>query len=274
VPSAEPSVFTNPFLWPFLAAVSATEATAGYIGGLAHQFIAQDSGRARGAEPSWATANSVALELQTMRLRDFATEPHGAPTLVCAPFALHGATVADFAPGHSLVEALHLEGLSRVYVTDWRSATPDMRFLSIDNYLAELNVAVEAIGPPVDLIGLCQGGWMALVYAARFPGKVRRLVLAGAPVDVRAGSSQLSRLAASMSLAAFQEMVRCGDGLLMGHRVQGFSESIGAGENASRVLQLPKRTAPSSSRRCWGRPPALASSFPIASLPAHRYVPR
>ena len=34
---------------------------------------------------------------------------------------------------------------------------------------------------------------MALVYAARFPEKVRRLVLAGAPVDVRAARSQLMR---------------------------------------------------------------------------------
>jgi pimeloyl-ACP methyl ester carboxylesterase len=52
---------------------------------------------------------------------------------------------------------------------------------TIDSYLSDLNVAVDDIGPPVDLIGLCQGGWLSLVYAARFAGKVRRLVLAGAP---------------------------------------------------------------------------------------------
>ena len=60
-----------------------------------------------------------------------------------------------------------------------------MQFLGIDDYLADLNVLIDEIGAPVDLIGLCQGGWMALVYAARFPGKVRKLVLAGAPVDTR-----------------------------------------------------------------------------------------
>ncbi|MEQ6411013.1 alpha/beta hydrolase, partial [Salmonella enterica subsp. enterica serovar Enteritidis] len=48
----------------------------------------------------------------------------------------------------------------------------------------DLNVAVDTIGPPVDLAGLCQGGWLSLLYAARFPDKVRRLVLAGSPVDV------------------------------------------------------------------------------------------
>ena len=75
-------------------------------------------------------------------------------------------------------------GRSRVFVTDWRSATPEMRYFTIDSYLADLNVAVDQLGPPVDLIGLCQGGWLALVYAARFPTKVRRLVLVGAPIDI------------------------------------------------------------------------------------------
>jgi pimeloyl-ACP methyl ester carboxylesterase len=44
-----------------------------------------------------------------------------------------------------------------------------MRYLSIDNYLADLDVAVDELGGKVDLVGLCQGGWMALLFAARFP---------------------------------------------------------------------------------------------------------
>jgi pimeloyl-ACP methyl ester carboxylesterase len=48
---------------------------------------------------------------------------------------------------------------------------PGDTLLSIDSYLADLNIAVDELGPPVDLIGLCQGGWLALVYAARFPKK-------------------------------------------------------------------------------------------------------
>jgi hypothetical protein len=132
----------------------------------------------------WTTSNTVALELASMRLRNFSTGTGGLATLICAPYALHSATVADFAPGHSVVEALCQGGLPRVFVTDWRSATPETRYFSIDNYLADLNVAVDELGPPVDLIGLCQGGWLALVYAARFPKKVRPLVLVGAPIDI------------------------------------------------------------------------------------------
>src|SRR5208283_3466014 len=128
-------------------------------------------------QPAWATPHRVRLELGTMQLRDFST-------------------------GHSVVEALHEGGVGRIDVTDWRSAGPQMRFLSIDNYLADLNVAVDELGPPVDLVGLCQGGWMALTFAARFPSKVRRLVLAGAPVDIAAGQSNLSRMTLQVPLAA------------------------------------------------------------------------
>ena len=147
---------------------------------------------------AWTTPNAVVLELPSMRLREFSRGPATQqPVLVCAPYALHGALIADFAPGHSLVEALQKDGVNRIYVPDWRSAVPDMRYLSIDNYLAELNVAIDEIGAPVDLVGLCQGGWLSLVYAARFPGKVRRLVLAGAPVDVST-PSELSKMVAAL----------------------------------------------------------------------------
>src|SRR6266704_842435 len=48
-----------------------------------------------------------------------------------------------------------------------------------------------SLGGCANLIGVCQGGWMALVYAARYPSKIRGLVLAGAPVDINAGESEL-----------------------------------------------------------------------------------
>ena len=48
------------------------------------------------------------------------------------------------------------------------------------------------MGGRVAMIGLCQGGWLALAYAARFPAKVTRLALAGAPVDMDAGGSALA----------------------------------------------------------------------------------
>lgn len=167
----------------------------------------------------WATPHQLRLELDTMELRDFSTSQDGIPVLICAPFAVHGATIADFARSHSVVEALHAAGADRVHVTDWRSAKPEMRLLSIDNYLADLNVAVDQLQPPVDLIGLCQGGWLALLYAARFPDKVRRLVLAGAPVDIRAGESSVSQLAASNPLTTFEAFISVHGGRVLNQHI-------------------------------------------------------
>jgi poly(3-hydroxybutyrate) depolymerase len=221
------------FAWPAMMAASVGEAFAASLaGGRAASETAKP-------EPAWATPHRLRLEIGTMALRDFSTGESGVPVLICAPFALHCATIADFAPGHSVVEALRDGGIRRIYVTDWRSAGPDMRFLTIDNYLADLNVAVDEIGPAVDLVGLCQGGWMALTYAARFPHKVRRLVLAGAPVDIAAGQSNLSRMTLQVPLAAFEEFVASQDGRVLGQRVLQLWGTALIAVDARRVLQLP-----------------------------------
>ena len=181
-----------------------------------------DSSGEVGALP-WTTANSEALQLPSMRLLDFSRAGEGQPLLVCAPYALHRAKIADLAPGHSLMEALQGAGIARLYLTDWLSAAPEMRYFSIDTYLSDLNVAVDTIGPPVDLAGLCQGGWLSLLYAARFPGKVRRLVLAGSPVDVSV-PSELSRMVASLPQQGFEALVRQGNGVVSGkHMLQAWS---------------------------------------------------
>ena len=236
------------FLWPAFVAAAASEFAALAAKQFANLAVGRDGLAVR--EPKWATPNTVALELKTVRLRDFSTEVNGPSALLCAPFALHGAAVVDFAPGHSLVAALRRAGMHRLFVTDWRPATADMRLLGIDQYLADVNVLVDKIGSPIDLIGLCQGGWMALVYAARFPAKVRTLVLAGAPVDLRAAPSALSELADVSPLALFQELVRIGDGVVPGRKVMKFwgTELVEA-EDMWQVLQTGEAMGSAASSR-------------------------
>ena len=208
------------FLWPALAAASASEIAGSFAQQIIGLSSATDGAPAR--EPEWATPNTVALELASMRLRDFSTARRGMPTLVCAPYALHGAGVVDLAPGHSLVQALRASGLSHLFVTHWRSAEPAMRLLAIDDYLAALNVAVDHLGGRADLIGLCQGGWLSLMYAARFPSKVRKLVLVGAPIDIAAAPSGLSAIVDNTPLSLFRDLVRLGEGRVLGQAVQRF----------------------------------------------------
>lgn len=200
----------DPRLWPFAAAQLAMDAC--------FWWLERAPVEQAGSSLPWTTPNSVALELATMQLRDCSRIPSGQAALVCAPYALHRALIADFAPGHSVVQSLQNGGIDRVYLTDWRSATSDMRYLSIDSYLGDLNVAVDEIGAPVDLVGLCQGGWLSLVYAARFPAKVRRLVLVGAPVDSSIESS-LSRLARNAPELVYEQLVARGGGNVSGEEM-------------------------------------------------------
>lgn len=213
-----PDLPLSPLAWSAFAAASAT----GFAASLAAQLMGASGLVPDEPEtaPAGATPSAIALELDSVRLRRYDGGAAAQPALICAPFALHSAALADLAGGHSLVAALRGFGLDNVFLADWRSAPPGMTELGIDDYLAALNVLVDHIGPPIDLIGLCQGGWLSLSYAARFPAKVRRLVLAGAPVDVSASSSRLSALARSTPLAVFRGFVVAGRGRVIGHAMQ------------------------------------------------------
>jgi poly(3-hydroxyalkanoate) synthetase len=212
---AEPPCW-NPWLWPILATT--------YVGETALQAVRQSLTLGGptdpiGPESGWATPHAVRLDLPTLHIREFSCGSGGLPTLVVAPFALHGATLVDFAPGHSLVESLLVEGLAQVCVVECKSATASMRFLSIDSYLADLAVAVQDLGGQVDLIGLCQGGWLSLMFAARFPQMVRSIVLAGAPIDLDAAPSNMVTGTRATAPAVFEGLVHSGDGLILGDRM-------------------------------------------------------
>ena len=86
----------TPFLWPALAAATASEMVAAFAKELAHLAAAQPS-NSMPRKPRWTTPNRIALELPSMRLREFSADGDDIATLVCAPFALHDATLTDFA---------------------------------------------------------------------------------------------------------------------------------------------------------------------------------
>jgi poly(3-hydroxyalkanoate) synthetase len=154
------------------------------------------------------------LDLQTMVFRDYSSP--GAtvvPTIVDAPYAGHSALIADYHKVQSLIETLLASGVGRVYLTDWKSATEDMKDLEIDQYLAEHNVCVDDLGGRVNLIGLCQGGWMSAMYAARFPHRVASLALASSLIDTDAGEGPVKRMAHEYPVSFYEELVALGEGL-------------------------------------------------------------
>jgi poly(3-hydroxyalkanoate) synthetase len=214
------SDWTNLF-WPALVAAETAATLAGQMFGVLSAPVAEPETPA--PEPVWTTEHEIVLELGAVRLRRFASGSKRGrrPIVVCAPFALHDARLVDVCEGHSLIEVLRGGG-APLYLVEWLSAKPSQAFRGIDDLLADLNVLVDAIGGVCDFIGLCQGGWLSLIYAARFPAKAGRLVLAAAPIDIDAAESGLSSLARSTPTETFREVVRLGQGLARGDQALSF----------------------------------------------------
>ncbi|MBW9335871.1 alpha/beta fold hydrolase [Herbaspirillum sp. RU 5E] len=168
--------------------------------------------------PQMATANRVRLALRTLSLREYGKPgaAHAVPTLVVAPYAGHTSVIADYYQGQSLVETLLEHGVPHVFLTDWHSASEDMKDLEIDNYLADLCVVIDELGGRANLVGLCQGGWISAMIAARFPHKVQRLVLAGSPIDAGAGDGPLKQMVDRTPIRFYEDLVRTGGGLMRG----------------------------------------------------------
>ena len=214
VKPANLSIPSIPAFWP-IAMASALAARGAELYARNLKFVEEEIRIRADLRPSLATPNKLRLDLRTMLLRDYG-KPGKIPTLVDAPYAGHTAVIADYHKGQSLIETLLANGIEHVALTDWKSATEDMKDLEIDNYLADLVVAIDDLGGRVNLVGLCQGGWTAAMIAARFPDKVNTLVLAGAPIDTHAGKGPLKRMVQSSPLSFYEELVALGGGLMRG----------------------------------------------------------
>jgi poly(3-hydroxyalkanoate) synthetase len=214
VKSSDLGLMSVPAFWPMAMGVAMMQEGA-KLAARNLKFVEEEIKIHNELRPALATPNQVRLDLRTMALRDYGGSG-GVPTLIDAPYAGHTAMIADYHDGQSLVQTLLANGIGHVALTDWKSATDDMKDLEIDNYLADMVVAIDDLGGRVNLVGLCQGGWMSAMIAARFPDKVNSLVLAGAPIDTDAGNGPIKRMAHSQPIAFYQDLVKAGGGLLLG----------------------------------------------------------
>jgi poly(3-hydroxyalkanoate) synthetase len=192
------------------------------------------------------TLGHIRLELATMLLveRNAQVPRTANPVLIVAPYAVHEASIADFADRHSLAQVLVEGGSERLALTYWKSATAEMRDYGIDAYLSDLNVAVDDLGGRASLVGLCQGGWLAAAYAARFPHKVSKLVLAGAPVDPGAAESRITKILFSVSTASIAQALALSGGRVLGSLAYAlWSEDLLQGFAAEPALQCADNAA-------------------------------
>jgi poly(3-hydroxybutyrate) depolymerase len=189
--------------------------------------------------PRWAHPAPVVRNWPLARLRDYSTGDYptgtadGAappdsvlPTLVLPPQAGHDSCIVDFSAGQSQLMTLREAGLHRLFCLDWAGATEQTADSSIEEYLALLSETVELLGGRVNLVGDCQGGWLAVIFAALHPEQVNTLTVAGAPIDCHASTSPIQDWTGLLAtagdwggpgpLAPYQAMVALGGGVQRG----------------------------------------------------------
>lgn len=176
----------------------------------------------RRREPTWSSPNEIVFETPVLRLRDFSdgTRDRVVPTLVLPPQAGHSSCIVDYSERQSQMEAVRAAGLTRAYALDWVGATQATKHSTVDDYLAGIERAVEEMGAPVNLVGDCQGGWLATIYAALHPEQIHTLTIAGAPIDFHAGDAMIHGYVQlfdqSLDMAFYRAVVAMGNGLMKG----------------------------------------------------------
>jgi poly(3-hydroxyalkanoate) synthetase len=193
--------------------------------------------------PSWATPHGIVFEHELARLRDFSVSKRRVvPTLVLPPQAGHDSCIVDYSPEQSQMRTIVAAGLERALTLDWVGATAETADATVEDYVDVVDRAVEHCGGRVNLIGDCQGGWLATIYAALHPERVNTLTIAGAPIDFHAGEpvihEVMRRVAPDGNLRFYEALVASGGGILRGrHMLTGFI-MIQPGAEISRQIDL------------------------------------
>jgi poly(3-hydroxybutyrate) depolymerase len=195
--------------------------------------------------PSWSSPNEIVFEAPVARLRDFSTAgPRSkvVPTLVLPPQAGHDSCIVDYSATQSQMRTILDAGLSRAYTLDWIGATQETKDATVEDYLDVVDRALDHLGGKANLIGDCQGGWLATIYAALRPERINTLTIAGAPIDFHCGEpvihAALKTFAPNGNLEFYRGLVKAGGGMLSGdHMLAGFI-MIQPDNEVGRQLQL------------------------------------
>ncbi len=105
----------------------------------------------------------------------------------------------DLQPDRSVVRRLLALGAD-LYVIDWGYPTPSDRWATMEDYVETLGDCVDEIRArhgldKLDVLGICQGGFFTLCYAALNPERVRNLITMIVPVDFDLDQTLMAKLA-------------------------------------------------------------------------------
>lgn len=131
----------------------------------------------------------------------------------------------DLQPDRSYIKNLLAAGLD-VYLIDWGFPSRGDRYLSMDDYVnGYINNCVDFIRKKnrvekINILSICQGGTLSVIYSSLYPNKVKNLVTHVTPVDFTTNDGLLFRWSKDMD---FDLLVDANHGLIPGDFLnQGF----------------------------------------------------
>lgn len=131
----------------------------------------------------------------------------------------------DLQPDRSYIKNLLNAGLD-VYLIDWGYPSKGDRYLSIDDYVnGYINHCVDFIRKKhriekINILSICQGGTLSVIYSSLYPNKVKNLVTHVTPIDFKTNDGLLFRWSKDMD---FDKLVEANHGLIPGDFLnQGF----------------------------------------------------
>lgn len=141
-------------------------------------------------QSGYASPHEVVHREDNVRLLYFSpAEQRKARTPVLIIYALvNRPYILDLQEDRSMVGSLREQGFS-VYLLDWGYPGRRHMFLTLNDYIngyvdRAVDVVMDREGVrKVTLLGVCQGGTFAVIYAALHPEKVKNLVTFGAPIN-------------------------------------------------------------------------------------------
>ncbi len=131
----------------------------------------------------------------------------------------------DIQPDRSYIKNLLNAGLD-VYLIDWGYPTKADKFTSLDDYVnGYINNCVDFVRKKnrvekINILSICQGGTMSVIYASLYPNKIKNLVTHVTPIDFSTNDGLLFKWSKDMD---YDKLVAGFDGLIPGNFLnQGF----------------------------------------------------
>lgn len=156
---------------------------------------------------------------------DRVTEPTYKTPVLIVYALVNTYKMLDIQPDRSYIKNLLAAGLD-VYLIDWGYPSKVDKYLSIDDYVnGYINNCVDFIRKKnrvekINILSICQGGTLSVIYSSLYPNKVKNLVTHVTPIDFSTNDGLLFRWSKDMD---FDKIVAGFDGLIPGDFLnQGF----------------------------------------------------